>query len=432
MWKKRSFISLVLSFLFLLSACTNSPQEDSSQLEEVNPKTYLTVWAWDKEKYVSLIQKAADYFKNDGYDNVVIQVEDVGQSEILSRLESSFESDNVQSLPDIVLLSDESIAGMIGGYEDQFVDLRQEISMSQFAAYKTATVSFENGVYGVPFDSGTVGLFYKKDIIEEVGYKEADMEDLTWSGLMDIAKDINQQTGMKVFPSIRNRYKELIRMILQSTQSTYKSLMETNNLVEHSALRRMSEILKEIETEELSDEESTDKSAEEFVFQLRKVDFLLELKDIDLLENGWSYTHLPIVEGMPNATRYGQIGGTSLMVLNTSENKEMAIQFLRTEFTGNNDFFTDILLNDGVLSAYIPAHSGGAYEGLEDVVGGQAIYKDFSRWTTLMPVIEYEENYQETESIFLEEFEKYMKDEIDLDTMLHSIEEKYRKVEENK
>ena len=143
MWKKLSFISLVLSFLFLLSACTNSPQEDSSQLEEVNPKTYLTVWAWDKEKYVSLIQKAADYFKNDGYDNVVIQVEDVGQSEILSRLESSFESDNVQSLPDIVLLSDESIAGMIGGYEDQFVDLRQEISMSQFAAYKTATVSFE-------------------------------------------------------------------------------------------------------------------------------------------------------------------------------------------------------------------------------------------------------------------------------------------------
>ena len=92
MWKKRSFISLVLSFLFFLSACTNGPQEDSSQSEDMNPKTYLTVWAWDKEQYVPLIQKAGDYFKNDGYDDVVIQVEDVGQSEILVRLASNFDS----------------------------------------------------------------------------------------------------------------------------------------------------------------------------------------------------------------------------------------------------------------------------------------------------------------------------------------------------
>lgn len=43
-------------------------------------------------------------------------------------------------------------------------------------------------MYGVPFDSGATGFYYRTDYLEQAGYSTADLEDITWNEFIEIGK----------------------------------------------------------------------------------------------------------------------------------------------------------------------------------------------------------------------------------------------------
>ena len=74
--------------------------------------------------------------------------------------------------------------------------------------------------YSLPFDSGVTGLFYRPDILAQAGYKEADLQDITWDQYIDIAKAVKAKTGHPML-SVDVNDAGIIRMMMQSAGVWY-------------------------------------------------------------------------------------------------------------------------------------------------------------------------------------------------------------------
>lgn len=90
------------------------------------------------------------------------------------------------------------------------------------------------------------------------------------------------------------------------------------------------------------------------------------------------------VEGGVNASNEG---GSSWFVLEESANKDMAIDFLASTMGSSTEFYERFLTENGGVGSFIPAFSSEVYNQKPEFFGGQAIYSDFTRWSTEVPGI---------------------------------------------
>lgn len=58
-------------------------------------------------------------------------------------------------------------------------------------------MTLDGQVYGMPFDSGVTGLYYRKDYLEQAGFKPEDMQDLTWDRFIEIGQQVEAKTGKR-------------------------------------------------------------------------------------------------------------------------------------------------------------------------------------------------------------------------------------------
>jgi len=92
------------------------------------------------------------------------------------------------------------------------------------------------------------------------------------------------------------------------------------------------------------------------------------------------------IAGAVNASN---LGGSSWYVLENSENKDLAIDFLNKIYAGDIDFYQKILTDRGAVGTYLPAQGGAAYSKEDEFFSGQKVYTDFSGWIKAIPVINY-------------------------------------------
>jgi len=76
-------------------------------------------------------------------------------------------------------------------------------------------------------------------------------------------------------------------------------------------------------------------------------------------------------------------------VLNDSPNKDAAIDFLKTMYDGNDEFYQTILTNQGAMGTYLPAQNGSAYSSPDPFFGGQKVFLDLSDYMKKVPSINY-------------------------------------------
>ncbi|WP_236620731.1 extracellular solute-binding protein [Carnobacterium inhibens] len=257
--------------------------------------------------------------------------------------------------------------------KESFSELSEEIDFAQFAPYKVEAVTHNEGIYAVPFDSGSAGLYYRTDYLAEAGYTEEDMQNLTWSKFVDIGKDVKEKTGKWFVAFIPNRGTHYIQMAMQSAGVWYSA---TINSAEDQAGK-------------------------------------------------WAYTNLPLLETVENATPYSNLGGSSWFVLEDSPNKDLAIEFLKTEFAGNDEFYQDILVENGAVGTYIPSQTGEAYQYKDPYFNDAQIYKDFSSWAEEIPGVDYGVNTSVAYEALRSVLQDYFDDKLTLDEILEQAEEYY-------
>ena len=401
----KKFLSLLLvaSLVMALVGCGQTKEvketkEETKQTKEVKEtkesteKQKITIWAWDPNFNIAIMEKAKEIYGADN-ENVEIEIVDYAKGDLEQKLHTNLASGLTKGLPDIVLIEDYNSQKYLQSYPGSFEDLTGKISHSEFAPYKVELMSLEGKTYGVPFDSGVSGFYYRKDYLEEAGYEAADLENITWDQFIEIGKVALEKTGHQMLALDPNDG-GLMRVMMQSAGEWYYDADGNVSIANNEAIAESARIYKE-----LFDAGITKPTAGwgEWVGAINSGDVASITTGVWITgsvkagegQSGlWAVAPTPKlnVEGAVNASN---LGGSSWYVLSSSENKDVAVDFLNKVYGENVDFYQDILVERGAVGSYLPSQTGSAYTEADEFFGGQKVYEDFSTWMKEIPSLNY-------------------------------------------
>ncbi|MEG0470511.1 MAG: extracellular solute-binding protein, partial [Longicatena sp.] len=222
-----------------MTACGGSDEPKEAKTDKI------TIWAWDDTFNIKAAKDAADLYKKDNAD-LEVEIVTMAQDDIIQKLNTSLSSGKTDGLPNIVLIEDYRIQNYLTAYPEEFSELTDIVKKEDFMDYKFAVNSIDDKIYGLPFDSGVAGLFYRLDYIEQAGYTAKDMENITWDEYIEIGKAVKEKTGhamLTLDPSDLGQ----IRMMLQSAGSWYvKEDGETVDIENNEALKSAITVYKKL------------------------------------------------------------------------------------------------------------------------------------------------------------------------------------------
>lgn len=393
---KMKFLSVLLLVTMtasLLAACGSS-SSDSSKSESAEQgngsKKKVVAWAWDPSFNGAALKIAEDLYKKE-HPDFELEVIDMAKADLEQKLNTNLAAGVKDGLPDIILVNDPNIQKYVTAYPNTFADFTDKVDFTQFSPYKVDALRIDNKIYGVPFDIGVTGMFYRSDYLEQAGYTEKDLENITWDQYIEIGKVVKEKTG-KYMATINPNDEALTSILLQSAGSWYITPENKGNFVDNPAMSETLRIYKAIADSGIAKPVT---GWSEFVGSFNagdvatvvsgvwQVSSIMDAKD----QSGkWKVAPIPRLEvdGGVNASNEG---GSSWFVLDGSENKDLAIDFLAKTIGGSSEFYERFLKENGGVGSYIPSFSSEAYAQKSEFFGGQAIYQDFTKWSTKVPGI---------------------------------------------
>lgn len=346
----------------------------------------LTVWTWDPAFNILAIKEAGNIYKADHPDFELKVVETLSE-DCETKLITAAESGDLSTLPDIVLMQDNSYQKFVSIYPEAFTDLTDSgIDFSQFAAGKLSYSTVDGKNYGVPFDNGAVIGAYRTDYLEQAGYTIDDLTDIDWNRFIEIAKDVKEKTGKYMLSG----QADSPDMVMEMLQSAGASLFDKDGkpaMTDNAALKECISIYQKMVEEGVYYEVN---NWDDYVSSITTGQVagvingnwisatIMGMKDTS---GKWAITNMPKLIETPNATNYSNNGGSSWYITSNCKNKDLAIDFLKSTFAGSVKLYENILPTTGAIGTYAPAADSTAYQEPQEFWNNQPIFAkivDFS------------------------------------------------------
>jgi lactose/L-arabinose transport system substrate-binding protein len=179
----------------------------------------VTVWCWDPNFNGFSMQQAANVYKAIR-PNVTIEIVDIPEN-IEGKIEAGLQAGGA-GLPDIALFQDFVIEKFIQNYPGIFVDLKAEgVDYSKFAQYKVGLMTDGSKIYGIPFDTGSTGLFLRVDFMRDAGLNPDQYKrNMAWDEVIDLGTKIKQSGGKPLLAYDSTSY-DFLRILVQSTGTQF-------------------------------------------------------------------------------------------------------------------------------------------------------------------------------------------------------------------
>ncbi|WDR05646.1 extracellular solute-binding protein [Devosia rhodophyticola] len=353
----------------------------------------LTVWCWDPNFNIPAMTDAGARYTKD-HPDTTFNVNNISQDDINQKLQTQLLAGVTDGLPDMVLIQDDNAQRFLQSFPGAFVPLSDSIDMTKFASYKVAAATYEGKSYSLPFDSGVGGLFYRSDYLEQAGYGADDLNDITWDQLIKIGTDVKEKTGHQLL-SMDYNDDGMIIMMMQSTGQWYLKDGSEPNIVDNAALKASLEAFQKMAQAGLvksitgwTDYTGSFTSGEVAAVP-QGVWITGTIKSQPDQSGDWRVAPLPKLDGVDGATHYSNNGGSSWYVLASSEHTDEAVDFLKTVWAGDVDFYQGILVNQGAVGSLLAARDGDAYKASDDFFGGEPVWQNFSDWLSKVPSVNY-------------------------------------------
>ncbi|MQW22530.1 MULTISPECIES: ABC transporter substrate-binding protein [unclassified Lactococcus] len=375
----------------LLAGC-GSKSSNSSSSKSVKE---ITVWAWDDTYNIPAVKEAAKLWSN---KNVKVKVVSMSQDQVVQKLNTSLPSGNKTGLPNIVLVEDYRIQGYLKSYPSAFSSLNDVVKKNNFASYKFAVNTVKNNIYGVPFDSGVTGLFYRTDLLKQAGYTSEQMSSLNWDQFVQVARDVKAKTG-KALMSLDPSDLGLIRMIMQESGTWYTDSDGKVTIDDNKALKYGLELEAKLYKEGLVEKVSGWTAGQEAV-QTGKVassvngswysSTITAAKD----QSGkWKIAPIPALPtslgGESGKTYASNSGGAGWYVLSGIDGEDEAKDFLKETFASNTDLMGNLATQIGLVSTMKAASDTAVYNKPNEFYSNQKTLKDFSEWSQIVTPVNY-------------------------------------------
>ena len=355
--------------------------------------TDVTDCCWDpKFNGAAMNEAIARYTAT--HKDVNIKVVDFAKADLEQKLQTQLASGTTDGLPDIVLIEDYGAQKYLLSFPKAFEPLTDKVDYSKFAKYKVDLATVNGQTYSLPFDSGVTGLFYRSDLLSQAGYKADDLKDITWDQLIAIGDKVQATTGKPLF-SFDINDAGAIRIMLQSAGSWYFNADGTPHIKDNPVFKAaLTTWVKMLQDKNLYKSVS---GWGDYTGAFNNGDVAGVFTGVWMtggikgnnMSGKWAVAPIPKLDGVEGATHYSNLGGSSWYVLSSAPAKDAAVDFLKSVWGSDVDFYQKILVGQGAFSSYLPARDGAAYSATDDYFGGQAVWKDFSDWQAQIPGVNY-------------------------------------------
>lgn len=350
----------------------------------------LTIWTWDPNFNIKAMNMAGEQYAKD-HPGFSVNVIETSSDDCQTKLTTCANAGDYSTMPDIVLMQDNSYQKFLLSYPDAFTDLSSmDINWDDFGALKQA-YSMKDGVhYGVPFDNGGCIACYRTDILEEAGYTVEDLTDITWSRFMEIGKDVHEKTGKYLLTSEATGG-DTIMMMIQSCGANWvdddgKAYI-AGNAAGEACVDLYVEMIKNDVVKLVNnwDEYIATITSGEAAGVINGNWITATLMGTEDQKGLWEITNLPKVDGVDTATNYANNGGSSWYITSNCKNVELAMDFLASTFGSSTDFYDAILPETGAVACYLPAGESTVYNEPNAFFNDQPIFATIVEYSSHIP-----------------------------------------------
>ena len=309
----------------------------------------LTVWAWDQNFNIKSMQIAADQYAKD-HEGFSVDIVETSSDDCQTKLTTAANAGDYSTLPDIVLMQDNSYQKYLKSYPDAFTDLKDiNINWDDFGKLKQSYSMVDDTHYGVPFDNGAVIACYRTDILDEAGYTIDDLTDITWSKFMEIGKDVHEKTGKYLLTSEATGGDTLM-MMMQSCGANFVNEDGEAYIVGNEVAEKCINLY---------------------------VD--LVKNDVVKLVNNWD-EYIATITGGEAA---GIVNGNWITATLMSTEDQKGLWQITT--MPKVEFYDTILPEAGTISCYLPAGESKVYNEPNEFFGGQPIFSTIVEYSSHIP-----------------------------------------------
>ncbi|WP_312712329.1 ABC transporter substrate-binding protein [Proteiniclasticum ruminis] len=412
--KKILSLLTILAMALTIVAC--GTKEDSNSDEQK-----ITIWAWDKAFNIAALEEAkASYLKEN--PDVEIEIVEYAQDDLMQKLNTGLNSGVTEGLPNITLIEDYRIAGILASYPDAIMNLSDIVKYDDFAQYKVANMTVDGKQYGVPFDSGVTAMFYRTDLIEEAGFTVDEIDKgITWDRFIEIGKAVKEKTGVAMLTLDPSDF-GLVRTMMQSAGTWYTNEEGKLDLIGNEKLEKILATYNKLMESGIVNQH-TDWA--QFVGAVNEGKaatvptgcwFASSISQEESQSGTWRIAPVPKLADVADSTGYSNSGGSSWYVLNKVGNNELAADFLAKTFAGDVDLINTLVEKINLVTTYLPAATAENNTKENAYFSNQKIFELFGEWTEKIPPVKYGMNTYAIEDLLEIEYQK-------IDTSGISIEE---------
>jgi lactose/L-arabinose transport system substrate-binding protein len=381
---------VLFAVVLVLGGCSRK-QEASAAPADPNAPVQLLVWCWDPNFNVFAMREAEKIYRRD-HPNVSLDVQDI--TEIEQKLLTALSANDTSTLPDIILMQDNSIQKYVTNFPRAFLPVNGKVDISNFAQFKLNVGNINGQNYGVPFDNGATAFFLRRDLVEQAGLQVSDFNDISWDRMIELGKIVKQKIGIPLFSFVAGGG-DIVQLQLHSTGIWTFDDEGKPYIRENPVVREIIRIYKE----------------------LLDSGILLEVPDwnsyIATMNNGlvvgtiqgcwiigsitpaadqsgkWAMVNTPSIDRIPTGTNYASQGGSGWMVMAHTRKADTAFDFLDKTFAGSRELYETILPPSGAISTWLPAAEAAVYAEPQPFWGGQPIYEELMDYASKVPQVKF-------------------------------------------
>jgi len=373
-------------------AVTQAPAATEAPTVAAKPSGKIVLWGWSYDVFQT--PGLVDDFKKE-YPDVDVEIVTYKSGDTYQNFQLAVTAG--QGAPDVVQLENSHLAQFVnlGG----LADISDKVApyLDKENKFKWVDAQKDGKYYAMPWDSGPVVMYYRRDVFKAAGLsddpKEVDKMVSTWDGYLDVCKTIKEKTGKNCFSlSKANNDARLYEIALWQQGLGYydSSNKVTVDSPENVAtLEKLGEFWKAGVTSE--EQAWTDPWYAELSSKDQSVASIVEASWVGVFLKSWiagdtsglwGVTQMPAFkDGEPRAANDG---GSTLAISAQSKNKEAAWAFI--EFMLGRE---DNVLKSFAYSDFMPAlettYNSVIFSEADPFFGGQFARQTYLETAKIIP-----------------------------------------------
>ena len=386
----------VTAIALLVGTCAGgaSPTPAPSAAGSAGPSTApatsgsITVWSWDIAA-TALKRLAADFEATN--PGTTIDVQDIGYDNAYDKISVGLQSGS--GLPDIVTIETDHMQPYITDFPQGFLDITDQAADLEdlFDSSKWVASSDADGrLFSLPWDSGTVAIFYRRDYFETAGVDPDDIA--TWDDFVAAGRKVKATTGVAMINVDVNGSDSIWAELMQQQGASYFDGDGKITVSGTAGVKAMT-LLKTLYEEGLIDNQqgwdarvsaAKKGTAATQATGVRWIGTLTA--EIPELSGRFGVMPLPVFEEGGSTTSNN--GGSTLAIPATSRNPDLAWAFVHFALADARNQ-ASMLEKEGLFPSYLPAYDEPIMTAEQAYFGGQAVFAVFGELTPEIPAIFY-------------------------------------------